>query len=323
MMLPRTSHRIAIVMACGLALAVPAWAQQDALARAKTLYASASYEEALQALDGASATTPADARDVAAYQFFCLYALGRNDEAKRAIEAIVKADPQYHPSAVQASPRVLAFFEDGRKPLLQGIVKDSYAQAKTAFENKEMPAAASQFDRVIALLDEMGPSQGQSGSDMRTLAAGFRELAKAAIPPPAPPPPATPPPAAADPAHVDPPAPKPSAAPAKPATPAMDPSAIYGVEDLDVGRPVPVSRTLPPFTPANKFEETQTFRGTLEMVIDERGKVISAVIIKSVRPAYDPLLLKAAQGWTFRPATKHGVPVKFTYRMEVQVGRTP
>jgi protein TonB len=316
------SPGIATVMACVLALAAPAWAQQDALARAKTLYASAAYEDALQVLTTSGTATPAEAREVAAYQFFCLVALGRSDEARHAIETIVKVDPLYHPSGAQASPRVLAFFEDVRRPLLPDVVKGSYAQAKDAFEKKEMPAAASEFDRVIALLDEMGPAQGQSGSDMRTLAAGFRELAKAATPPPTPPPPAAPPPPVVAPARADAATNGTVPAPAEPvAPPAIDPMTVYGSEHLDVVRPVPIVRTIPEFTPANKFESTQTFRGAIDLVIDERGKVISAVIVKSVRSTYDPLLLKAAQSWTFRPATKQGVPVKYAYRMGVQVGR--
>lgn len=322
---PRPSTRIAIVVACAVVLAAPAWAQQDALARAKTLYASASYEEALQLLATVTGTpTPAEARDVAAYQFFCLVALGRNDEAKHAIGTIVKVDPLYHPTAAQASPRVLAFFEDVRRPLLPEVAKDSYAQAKDAFEKKDMRAAATEFDRVMALLDEIGPTQGQSGSDMRTLAAGFRELARAAIPPPASPAPVVPPPSAVDTARTDAANGAAAPAPAKPSTPsAPEPPAVYGPENLEVVRPVAVTRQIPEFVPANKFEASQAFRGMLELIIDEKGKVISAAIIKSIRPAYDPVLLKAAQSWTFRPATRHGVPVKYIYRMEVQVGRGP
>jgi len=314
---PRTRHGIATVLAGVLALATPAWAQQDALTRAKSLYASASYEDALQVLAAAPTPgAPTEAREIAAYQFFCLVALGRDDEAKHTIETIVKIDPLYHPSAAQVSPRVLAFFEDVRRPLLPTIVQDSYAEAKGAFEKKEMPAAAKVFDRVIALIDEMGASQGPGSSDMRTLASGFRDLAKAAAAPP--PPPAAPAAPAVEPARLETAAKEPaSAAP----PPAPEPAVIYSVENVDVVKPVAVERELPEFKPANTFEATQTFRGTLELVIDEHGKVISAAILKSIRPAYDPLLLKAAQDWTFRPATKHGVPVKYSYRMNVQVGR--
>jgi len=334
MMTGRTIRSIAILTAGVLMTAAPARAQApaqaastatpDSLSRAKALYASADYDQALQVLAAiTSPVSPAEARDIAAYQVFCLYALGRNDEARQAVETIVKVDPLYHPSD-QVSPRVRGFYEDARKPLLPDIVKNQYQDAKTAFEKKDMPAALAGFDRVIALLDEMGPS-AEGGSDMRTLANGFRELAKAAIPPPPPPTPPAPPAAssaaAADAAHVDG-SPDTVVAPsARNGAAGVDPSTIYGPENADVVRPIAINRTMPEWTPANAFEATQAFTGTLELVIDEHGKVISAVVTKSVRPTYDPVLLKAAQGWTFHPATRHGVPVKYTYRIEVRVGR--
>ena len=69
-----------------------------------------------------------EATEVAAYQVFCLYALGRSDEAKAAIESIVRVDPLYRPSESQVSPRVRAFFEDVRRPLLPEVVRQSYTQ---------------------------------------------------------------------------------------------------------------------------------------------------------------------------------------------------
>src|SRR4030095_8189174 len=82
---------------------------QDALKRAKDLYASASYEEALQLLDTLKDSTPSS--EASAYQVFCLVALGGKDEAKAAVEAIVKSDPLYKPADGQVSPRVRAFFD--------------------------------------------------------------------------------------------------------------------------------------------------------------------------------------------------------------------
>ena len=73
-------------------------AGQDSLARAKDLYSSAAYDEALAMLDGlqagssagASASAAEDSGRIAAevwlYQAFCLLALGRTDEAKKVIE---------------------------------------------------------------------------------------------------------------------------------------------------------------------------------------------------------------------------------------------
>lgn len=279
---------------------------QDALARAKTFYASADYEEALQLLETLKGKT--SSTEVAAYQVFCLVALGRADEAKQAIEAIVRVDPLFRPSEAQVSPRVRMFFEDVRRPLLPEIVRHSYAKAKDAYDRKEMAPASAEFDRVIALLDEIGGSE-QGVADLRTLASGFRDLSKAAAAPPPPTP--EPAPVAVDPAPVTPPA-----TPRPPAEPA-----VYGMEHADVKRPVAVSKTMPNWRPENPTEERMNFTGAVELVISEQGKVLSVSLIESVHPRYDAALLEAAKGWTFRPATKNGVPVKFRYAVAVKLGK--
>ena len=66
---------------------------QDTLARAKDFYANAAYEEALNLLQRLGASgSPVEGNEVAAYQVFCLVALGRSDEAKQTIETLVKTD---------------------------------------------------------------------------------------------------------------------------------------------------------------------------------------------------------------------------------------
>ena len=84
--------------------------------------------------------------------------------------------------------------------------------------------------------------------------------------------------------------------------------------------PVVVSRSLPPWRAVSAVERMQTFRGQLELLIDENGKVLSTKMLKGLRPDYDPGLLKAASAWTFRPATKDGQPVRYRYVMDMQLG---
>ena len=274
---------------------------QDALAKAKGFYESADYEEALQLLDSLKGR-PSNT-EAAAYRVFCLVALGRRDEAKAAVESIVRVDPLYRPSNGQVSPRLRSFFEDIRKPLLPEIARQSYSTAKTAFDAKIWASAISEFDRVLALLGEIG-SEDAGVSDLRTLSVGFRDLARAAVePPPAPKP--------------EPPAPpKPAPAPVKPAEPE-----IYGVEHADVKRPTSISKEMPVWIPANTAEERGSFVGALELVVNEAGKVVSVKLIDGVHPRYDQSLLKAAAAWTFRPATKNGLPVKYRYTIAVQLGK--
>ena len=300
-----TRFRHVILLAVLVFFSAPCAAfAQDALAKAKGFYESADYEEALQLLESLKGK-PSNT-EAAAYRVFCLVALGRKDEARAAVESIVKVDPLYRPSNGQVSPRLRSFFEDIRKPLLPEMARQSYASAKVAFDAKNWVYAIAEFDRVLALLGEIG-SDAAGVADLRTLSVGFRDLAKAAVAPPPAPKPETPAPQ---------PTPTPAPAPVKPAEPE-----IYGIENADVKRPTPVSKEMPLWVPANAAEERGSFVGALELVINEQGKVASAKLIDGVHPRYDQQLLKAAASWTFRPATKNGVPVKYRYTMAVQLGK--
>jgi len=299
----RFRHVVLLAVLVFFAAPIAAYAQ-DALTKAKGFYESADYEEALQLLESLKGK-PSNT-EAAAYRVFCLVALGRRDEAKAAVESIVKVDPLYRPSNGQVSPRLRSFFEDIRKPLLPEIARQSYASAKTAFDAKSWASAITEFDRVLALLGEIG-SDAAGVADLRTLSVGFRDLAKAAVAPPPAPKPETPAPQ---------PTPTPAPAPVKPAEPA-----IYGIENADVKRPTAVSKEMPLWVPTNTAEERGSFVGALELVINEQGRVASARLIDGVHPRYDQSLLKAAASWTFRPATKNGVPVKYRYTMAVQLGK--
>ena len=244
---PRVFSRTTFALICFLVASAPAaaWAQ-DALTRAKGLYASADYEEALQVLNTLKGKTTGPEAD--AYSVFCLVALGRKDEAKAAIESIVRQDPLFRPSEGQVSPRIRSFYDDVRKPLLPEIVRQSYASAKTAFDKKDWAPALTQFERVISLVDELGGSE-PGVSDLRTLAVGFRDLTKAALtPPPAPTPTPTPAPTPSGPA-ASPSGPaatngSTSTSPSSGATPPPAP-AIYSDADQGLVRPTPISKLMP------------------------------------------------------------------------------
>lgn len=300
--------------------------EQDSLNRAKDYYASASYDEALQVLGQLREKAPAagqgvDMTEVAAYQMLCLVALGRNQEATEAIAAIVRSDPTYRPSESAASPRVRSFFDKVRQPMLPALVRQMYASAKDSLQKKEMADAAQAFDRVVALIDDMGPTD-DSVADLRTLAVGFRDLSHASIP-------------AAKPAEAAAVAPVPAPAPAAlpPTGPAPQPTLaeilslaavpkapetrVYTANDADVIKPVAISRVLPTWRPTNNVERLQSYRGSVDLVIDSQGRVTRASIAKSVNRDYDPLLLRAAAGWEFQPATRNGTPVPYRYAIDV------
>ena len=94
---------------------------------------------------------------------------------------------------------------DARKRMLPAIIQQQYNDAKTAFDHDEFAVAARGFEQVVAALNDsdLAPVAAQPPlSDLRTLAAGFRELSVKAIPPPPPRPPVAPPPAANQPPRI-------------------------------------------------------------------------------------------------------------------------
>ena len=299
----RTSAGVVTSLIAAFFMAAPAFAtDQDSIAAARDLYASAAYEDALALLNKLPGTPrPADeARAIEQYRAFCLLALGRTAEAERAIETVVTADPMYRPTT-DLSPRVRTAFSDVRRRVLPGIIQQKYADAKTAFDKKEFAAAADGFARVLDAMNDPDAAASASQpplSDLRTLAVGFKDLAMQAITPP--PLPVTPPPAATP---VTPPGPK--------------VPRIYTSNDSDVVPPGVIRQDLPPYPGQVPILR----QGMIEVLIDETGVVESALMRISVSAAYDNLALAAARNWRFRPAMMNGAPVK--YRKAVQVTIKP
>lgn len=264
-----------------------ALAAQDPLAAARELYAAARYEDALDVLNGLKTDqrdlAAGDLRAVEQYRSFCLLALGRDDEADAAISAIVASDPLYEPDETEVSPRIRAAFREVRQRLLPELAAQQYADAKAAFDRKEYDHASQLFRRLLALLDRT-ELHGRL-ADLRTLGAGFLDLSIAAATPPAPPPP---PPAPAEP---------------------RPPPPVYQAGDPGVIPPVPIEQELPKLAPhmAGRIRGA----GVLEVLVDERGLVETAVVRRSVHAVYDPLVLNAARAWRYEPATLNGAPVKF------------
>jgi TonB family protein len=287
----------------------PAAAQDNDITTARELYASAAYEDALAMLNRLrGADRPAlQSRVIEQYRAFCLLALGRPNDAELAIEAVVAADPLYHPAENEVSPRMRTTFADVRRRMLPTIVQQKYAQAKAAFDRKDYAAAARDFSQVLVTLadpDLASEAAHPPLADMRQLAIGFEELsAKAAAPPPPPPPPPLVPVVQA-------------AAPPPPPLPG--PPRIYMADDRTVVPPSVISQSLPSFRGASPVERV----GKMEVVIDETGAVESATMTASVNGAYDKQALAAARTWRYTPAAVNGVPVKFRKVVQISVKPT-
>jgi TonB family protein len=275
----------------------------DSLAAARDLYASAAYEDALAVLSRLRPDGRDESKAIEQIRAFCLLALGRASEAERAIEAVVAAEPSYHPSDADVSPRVRTAFSDVRRRMLPAIIQQKYTLAKTAFDRKEFGVAADGFSKVLEAMadsDVVAAANQPPLSDLRTLAIGFQELsAKAAAPPP--PLPARPAPVAA-----------PPSVPAAPIVPR-----VYGLDDALVTPPVTVNQALPLYP----TRPVPTGQGMLEIVINEAGLVEQAVMRSSVNTLYDRLAVTAARNWRYQPATLAGVAVK--YRKSILITVAP
>ena len=307
--MPAPARRLIAPFLLAAAIAQSALGQvpgtRDVVGPARDLYASARYDEALAVLNelrpSDAATAIVDRKAIEQYRSLCLLALGRGSEAESAIAAVVTADPGYLPGEAEASPRVRAAFSDVRRRLLPEIASTRYAEAKASFDRKDHALAMQQFRQTISLLDD--PDMGGKLADLRTLSAGFLDLAIAAsAPPPAPP--------------------KPAATPAPaPVAPQPDPNRIYTMSDVDVTAPVIVRQEMPRLTPSMKSQAKE--RGVIEVVIDELGRVAYAAIRTSVHPMFDAELLSAARDWKYQPATMSGKPVRYRKMIQINISRTP
>ena len=286
--------RIALATFLSLWSAAQLYAQET-LDSARELYASAQYDEALRVLDRLSDAVASedDRQSVDLYRSLCLLAVGRRDDADRAIEAIISRDPLYR-LADDLSPRTRTAFSEAKRRVLPVIVQQQYAEAKSAFDRKEFESAAAAFERVIAALqdpDILAAAKQPPLADLRTLAAGFHDLSVKAIPPP-PPPPA--------PEVVEPPAP-------------VAPK-IYSAEEPGLRVPVTLSQEMPRYPGVVPLTG---IRGIVEVVIDEKGSVESCAMVVPVTSSYDKAVLNAASRWQFQPATMNGTPVKFRKRIQI------
>jgi TonB family protein len=261
------------------------------LASVRALYAAAAYDEALSHLG--TIKDPSLAEQVEQYRALCFLALGRTDEAERALARIVAAKPMFRVNESDVSPRLVTLFADVRRRELPGVAKRMFTNGRAAFDAKNYGTARDLFASLAALVKDDDLSTQDAIRDMAVLADGFLRLSEAALEPPkaaAPPPP---PPVEA------------------PATTKPVPPTVYSIEDKDVVPPADIERRLPTWDPSNPVIAASVRRGVLEVIINERGSVESAVLRSPVSPHYDDKLIDAAKKWKFKPATKDGKPVKF------------
>jgi TonB family protein len=275
------------------------WAQESIQA-AQTLYASASYDEALAVLDRLQEQPlpPGDARSVQQNRALCLLALGRSQAAELAIAAVVNADPVYRPNETSASPRVRSAFKDVRSRLLPGIIRERYHASRLLYDKQEWTDAMAGLRDVIALATDLDLSdeQRKEATEYKVLADGFLKLAEAASAPP----------------PVAPPAP--DTAPVVPALPAVDYERVFDSTNTDVTPPVTVRQDLPHFVKGSRALPSP---GIVEVIISKTGVIERATIAQGMVTFYDRQVLDASKNWRYKPAQLDGQSVR--YRKQIRI----
>jgi TonB family protein len=87
---------------------------------------------------------------------------------------------------------------------------------------------------------------------------------------------------------------------------------VYTVDDVGVVPPAVVNQRMPAMTPdLVRITKAMNTSAVVEVVIDEKGDVVDATIIKSVNTSFDNIVISAARRWKYRPALKDGVAVRY------------
>ena len=256
----RMNLRMALACAMCVAMCAALSADDAQLDRAKELYRTAAYDEALGVLDAIRATAPStDALEVNEYRVFCLVALDRKDDARNAIAALD------HPRI-----RFMSCPRRRRRRASEPCSRTSASRCCRLWCRPPMrmpkrhltgrirsPRAG--FERVLTLLRDPELSSNSELGDLAVVAAAFRdlsaarELAAAAAPPPA---------AARD-----------NSAAAESAARGKSPEPpVYRDGAPNLVPPAIITQTLPP----THLAERRLWTGAIEVLIDETGKVLSA-----------------------------------------------
>jgi tetratricopeptide (TPR) repeat protein len=268
--------------------------QEGDLARARQLYAEASYEEALALLPAAPAE--ADADEVDRYKALCLIALGRTTDAEQAFERVITRDPDFQITS-EESPRVVELFRDVRRRILPLRAESLYARAKADYQDQHYADAIEKFTAAIDIMGDPDVGSALRMQELRAVAEEYRELAEERLP--------------EEPVGT-------LDAAAEPAQGNTDPEAVYTMLSRQVKPPVEVARRMPTWNPPAD-QAWRTFRGVIEVVVSRRGQVEDVRLLERLAPFYDNALVEAAWGWRFEPARLNGLPVRFRHRIDLVI----
>ena len=229
--------------------------------RVLELYASAEYDQALTALGDAGEPS------ARLYRALCLLGLGRQPEAKAVLEGLVAAAPEFTVSAEEVPPRFLALFTETRRQLLPAVLLRLFSEARERYQAKAYEQAVPPLEQIVRISSQADVRDLEALSDLRVLAEGFVDLAKAPRVPPAVV-------AAAAPA---------AGAPRPAVRPTTTPPAV-------------VRQEIPPW-PTDVTRPTAPATGTVRVQVSKTGSVISATMVRGIHPRFDARVIANPRFW--------------------------
>ena len=278
-----------LTLVASISSASIAFAGDEPLSDAKALFAAASFDGALAALDRLDSANAAQP-EALEYKALCLLALGRPADAQRITETLVTTVPTFAPSDADLSPKFLQLLTETRRRIVPTIARRLFADARDQYRSKNTADAKRVFEEVMTLAGDRVWRDTAEAEDLRTLASGFLELLDGAAAPA--------PKAAAEP-------PPPAAPPVVPPSPAAVAAALGQLE-----APVPIRQTMPKWVAPDRVSAMRTFHGTIKVRIGVDGHVVDAMIATPTHPDYDKLLLDVARTWLYKPALRNGQPIE-------------
>jgi hypothetical protein len=276
-------------------------AQDEPLAKAKALYDSAAYEEALTVL------APMETPQAQQYTALCMLALGRTQDATKAVDLLVSAAPLLDLSSEDVPPRFVTLVAEAKKRLVPGIARKTFNEGRDQFRSGDREQAVAKFDLVMSLTGMPGFKETADAEDLRTLASGFIELARATAA-------ARPEPKAADSKSAESTSPTAQEPVADPALAQLAPAAG---RSADVIQAVAIRQTIPAVPTGIAGVGGPT--AAVKIAIGSDGKVIAASMQQNSHPLYDRMVLQAARDWLYTPAMLNGKPVASEKVVSIQL----
>lgn len=149
----------------------------DTLVKAKALYAEASYDEALVVLRSS------DGAEAYQYRALCFLALGKTQDAERALESLINVAPTYVVSDADLPPRLVNMFAQTRRRVMPSVVKRLFTEARADFQGKNLIAARDKFEKVLTLTHDPAMADSAEAVDLQLLVASYIDIVKNSLAP--------------------------------------------------------------------------------------------------------------------------------------------